>query len=101
MKKVATLENYSITNLKVLTGYINGDKVWTAPIVSKDKKDKLKDKLGNEFKLGQMYTGITDLTPKSRADRYTQDTMIARYLFLSSIPLEGKNEGSSASGDTV
>lgn len=92
--KAQTLENWSITNMKILTGRVNGDKVWTAPIVSKDKKDKLKDKLGNEFKLGQMHTGVTDLTPKERADRFARDAMIARYLFLSSVPEEGKDAAS-------
>lgn len=92
MKKVQTLEDWSITNLKILTGRIDGNKVWTAPIVLKDKRDKLTDKLGNEYKLGQMYTGVTSLTPSLRADRYKQDALIARYLFLSSIPLKGSDE---------
>ena len=89
MKKVQTLEGWSITNNKILTGYIDGVKVWTAPIVLKDKKDKLTDKQGSEFKLGHMHTGVTDKTPLERADRFAADAMVARYLFLSAIPLKG------------
>lgn len=101
MRKVPTLEDWSITNLKVLTGRVDGNKVWTAPIIYRDKKDKLTDKQGNEYNLGQMHTGVTDTTPKERADRFRQDAMIARYLFLSSLPLKGEYEGSAKGGDTV
>jgi len=89
------LEDWSVTNVNILTGRVDGAKVWTAPIVSKDKRDKLTDKLGNEYQLGLMHTSTTDLTPKDRADRFARDAVIARYLFLSKIPEEGQDASSA------
>jgi hypothetical protein len=95
MKKIQSLEDWSITNNKILTGYIDEKKMWTRPLVSRKGVDRVIDKDGNQFKLGQQHTGATDKTPEDRADDYLTEAVVQRYLVINSLPEVKKNATSN------